>query len=131
VLETNYQPVSSENPYGNVLLTDIADDPERLPAPPAFNQVVRSDINNAVRTQTQTLHPTIHNTTKQLFGDLYNSYNLDFNLARLFYSMPNTRVANDQGAFANWLFGGMHSSKEDTPEGAIMRIKNTIRYPLV
>mgnify|MGYP005642805401 FL=1 len=35
--------------------------------------------------------------------DVNTFYNQDFGM-RQFYSMPNTQVPNDQGAFANWLY---------------------------
>tara|TARA_B100000989_G_scaffold298900_1_gene290870 strand:+ start:132 stop:860 length:729 start_codon:yes stop_codon:yes gene_type:complete len=35
--------------------------------------------------------------------DVNTFYNQDFGM-RQFYSMPNTKVPNDQGAFANWLY---------------------------
>ena len=45
-----------------------------------------------------------------------------------FYSTANSRVTNDQGAFQNYLYGAMYSSKEDTPEGAMMRVKNNLQW---
>ena len=34
----------SSNPFGNVLVTDYIYDPQRKPAPPAFNQKVNEKI---------------------------------------------------------------------------------------
>ena len=48
-----------------------------------------------------------------------------------FYSTANTKICNDQGAFSEYLFGNMYSSKESTPEGALMRQKNAYRYILI
>jgi hypothetical protein len=48
-----------------------------------------------------------------------------------FYSTANTRVENDQGAYQNYLYGAMYSSKEDTPEGALMRVADSYRYILI
>ncbi len=127
VLETQFHPTTKQNPFGNVLLTDIGDHPERNAAAPSFHPKVQSDIVKAVKKQTQMLHSDMDGTNKQIYGDLLENYNLDKSLAR-FYATPNTRVANDQGAFAQFLYGGMHSSKEDTPEGAMMREKNNGRY---
>jgi len=45
-----------------------------------------------------------------------------------FYSTANTRVDSDQGAFANYLYGDMYSAKEDTPEGAMMRVKDNWQW---
>jgi hypothetical protein len=48
-----------------------------------------------------------------------------------FYSTANTRVTSDQGAYADYLYGGMYSAKESTPEGAMMRVKDNYRYILI
>jgi len=45
-----------------------------------------------------------------------------------FYSTPNTRVANDQGAYSEYLYGALYSGKEDTPEGALMRTKQNWQW---
>jgi hypothetical protein len=37
-------------------------------------------------------------------------------------------VTNDQGAYAEYLYGALYSSKQDTPEGAIMRMKNNWQW---
>ena len=74
----------------------------------------------------QDLNPSIVNTNKQLFGDLYEQFNLDQS-NRVFYSNANTRVANDQGAFANYLYGNMPSCRNnDTLEC----VKDNFRYIL-
>ena len=126
-LRSNFHPTTKKNPFGNVLLTDIADTPNRKSAAPSFNPEVYDDINSAVKKQTQMLNPDIINTSKQLYGDLYDNYELDNSMMR-FYSTANSRVTNDQGAFSKYLYGDMYSSKEDTPEGALMRVKNNVQW---
>jgi hypothetical protein len=127
VLKSEFYPTTKKNPFGNVLLTDIGDKPNRKSAAPSFNPDVYEDIDNAVKKQTQMLNPGIINTNKQLYGDLKDNYDLDNSMMQ-FYSMPNTRIENDQGAYSKYLYGGMHSSKEDTPEGALMRVKNNWQW---
>ena len=127
VLRSEFHPTTKKNPFGNVLLTDIADTPDRLAAAPSFNPDVYDEIDSAVKKQTQMLNPGIINTNKQLYGDLKSLYDLDKSLMR-FYSTANTRVASDQSAYANYLYSGMYSSKEDTPEGAMMRVKNNWQW---
>jgi hypothetical protein len=75
------------------------------------------------------MNPGIKNTNKQLFGDLWQNFQLD-NFLRPFNSCPNTRVANDQGAYGEYLYGWMPSGKEDTPEGALARVQDNYRYTL-
>ena len=130
VLRSEFHPTTKKNPFGNVLLTDIMDTPDRKAAAPSFNPDVYDDITSAAKKQTQMLNPGIINTNKQLFGDLKNNYDLDKSMMR-FYSTANTKIANDQGAFSNYLYGSMFSSKESTPEGAMMRQKNSYRYILI
>jgi len=130
ILRSDFHPTTKKNPFGNVLLTDIADKPNRPAAAPSFNPDVYEEIDKAVRKQTQMLNPTIVNTTKQLYGDLKDQYDLDNSMMR-FYSTPNTRIENDANAYAQWLYGNMYSAKESTPEGAMMRVKDNVRYILL
>jgi hypothetical protein len=130
VLRSNFHPTTKKNPFGNVLLTDISDRPNRLAAAPSFNPDVYDDIENAVKKQSQMLNPGIKNTNKQLYGDLYSNYQLDKSMMR-FYSTANTRVENDQSSFSQYLYGDMYSGKESTPESAMMRVKDNYRYILI
>ena len=130
VLRTNFHPTTKKNPFGNVLLTEINDDPNRLAAAPSFNPDVYDEIDSAVKKQTQMLNPGIINTNKQLYGDLYQNYELDNSMMQ-FYSTANSRVTNDQGAFSNWLYGNMPSGKSSGPDGAFQRVADSYRYILI
>ena len=130
LLRSNFHPTTKKNPFGNVLLTDINDTPNRLAAAPSFNPDVYEDIMNATKKQTQMLNPGIINTNKQLFGDLKTTYDLDNSMMR-FYSTANSRVENDQGAFGSWLYSNMPSGKESNAEGAMQRIADNVRYLLI
>jgi len=129
VLRTEFKEGNKKNPFSNVLLTQINDEPERKAAPPSFNVDVDGDITKNVKRAVQMLNPGIKNTNKQLFGDLWQQFLLDQS-NRVFYSTPNTRVANDQGAYGQFLYGWMPSGKESTPEGAFARVQDNYRYTL-
>ena len=129
MLRSEFHPTTKQNPFGNVLLTDIMDDPERKAAAPSFNPDVHEDITTAVKKQTQMLNPDIISTNKQLYGDLKDNYDLDMSMQR-FYSNANTRIGSDQGSFGTWLYGNMPSAKEDNAEGNIQRYKDSYRYTL-
>ncbi len=129
VLKTEFKQGTKKNPFSNVLLTQIGDEPDRKSAPPTFNVDVDEDITKNVKRAIQMMNPGIKNTNKQLFGDLYQEFELD-QFARQLYSTPNTRVENDQGAYSKFLFGSMPSAKESTPEGNMQRIKDNYRYTL-
>lgn len=124
VLKADFVQSSKKNPFSNVLLTDIGDEPERKAAPPSFNVEVDENITKNVKRAVQMMNPSIRNTNKQLFGDLWQQFELDQS-NRMFYSTPNTKVTNDQGAFGQYLYGYMPSAKEDTPDGNMARYKDS------
>jgi hypothetical protein len=123
-MKSEFHKTTKKNPMGNVLLTDIGDTPDRKSAPPSFNAIVTEDINKATKQAVQTLNPGIKNTNKQLYGDLAQNFNFDESM-RNFHSMPNTKVTNDQTAFAQYLYGDMPSCKEGD---AFTCIQNNLRY---
>jgi hypothetical protein len=130
VISSEFKEGDKRNPFSNVLLTDIMDDPERKAAPPSFNPDVEVKITKDVKKGVQFMNPGINNTDKQLYGDLWNKFELDQS-NRVFYSTANTRVTNDQGAFAKYLYDDMkYSGKESTPEGAFARVQDNYRYTL-
>ena len=102
------------------------DDPDRKSAPPSFNPDIEENITKNVKKSVQYMNPGINNTNKQLYGDLWNNFELDQS-NRLFYSTANTRVSNDQGAFADFLYGDMPSCRGGDD---IACIKDNFRYNL-
>jgi hypothetical protein len=130
ILKSEFKEGTKKNPFSNVLLTQINDDPERKSAPPSFNVDVDEDITKNVKRAVQMMNPGIKNTSKQLYGDLWQQFELT-NSNRAFFSTANTRVTNDQGAYAEFLYNDMkYSGKESTPEGAIARVQDNYRYTL-
>lgn len=125
VMNAQYVQTTKTNPLSNVLLTDYMDGPLRKPAPPAFNPVVGDDITSNVKKAVQSLNPNIENTNTQLFGGLYNKFDLDQS-NRAFYSTAITTIPNDQGAYASFLYGTMPSGKLDAEQ----RVKDNPRYLL-
>jgi hypothetical protein len=131
VLRSEFHPTTKKNPFGNVLLTDIMDDPNRLAAAPSFNPAVSDEITSAVKKQTQMLYPGIKSTNKQLYGDLYDNYQLDTDMMQGFYTTANSRVTNDQGSYGQWLYGNKPSAKEDNAAGNLQRYADSYRYILI
>jgi hypothetical protein len=129
VLKTEFKEGTKKNPFSNVLLTQIMDEPERKSAPPSFNVDVDEDITKNVKRAVQMMNPSIKNSSKQLYGDLYQQFELDQS-NRQFFSTANTRVENDGMSFAKFLYGDMPSAKESTPEGNVQREKDNYRYTL-
>jgi hypothetical protein len=123
-----YKTGTKYNPLSNVLLTEIMDDPDRLSAPPSFNPNISSDIRKNIKKTVQMLNPTIKCTNKQLFSTLGDNFELDQSIRR-FVPTANTKVTNDQTAFAQYLYSDMkYSGKENTIYGAIARVQDNYRY---
>jgi hypothetical protein len=130
VLKTEFKEGTKKNPFSNVLLTQINDEPERKSAPPSFNVSVDEDITKNVKRAVQMMNPDINNTNKQLYGDLWERFELDQS-DRVFYSTANTRVEpGDQSAYAKYLYGTMPSGKESNADGAFARVQDNYRYTL-
>jgi hypothetical protein len=130
VLKSEFKEGNKKNPFSNVLLTQIMDDPERKSAPPSFNVDVDEDITKNVKRSVQMMNPSIKNTNKQLFGDLWQEFELDQS-NRAFFSTANTNVQpGDQTSFGNFLYGDMPSSKGSDFASAIQREKDSYRYTL-
>ena len=117
-LKTQFSTPTKKNPFGNVLLTDIGGNPKRKPAPPAFNNGIHDDIDEKTKAMVQQVNPSIKDVKQKLFGNVGDNLNFEQS-QRNFYSTANTRVNNDQGAFANWLYGSMISGKESDPNALL------------
>lgn len=128
-VKTDYEKTDTKNPFQNVLLPQINENSDRKPAPPSFHPVIAEDITKSVKDMVQELNPDIKDTNQQLFGDLGEQFYLDQS-NRQFFSTANTKVANDQGAFGQFLYGTMYSAKESGVEGAIARVQDNYRYTL-
>ena len=130
VLKSEFKEGTKKNPFSNVLLTQIGDDPNRKAAPPSFNVDVDEDITKNIKRSVQMMNPGIKNTNKQLYGDLYQEFELDQS-NRAFFSTANTNVQpGDQASFGKFLYGTMPSAKESTPDGAFARVQDNYRYTL-
>ena len=130
ILKTDFKQGNKKNPFSNVLLTQIGDEPDRKSAPPSFNVDCDEDITKNIKRSIQMMNPGIKNTNKQLYPDLWQNFLLD-DSNRVFYSTANTRVEpGDQSSFGKYLYGTMPSAKESTPEGNMQRIADNYRYTL-
>lgn len=110
---TTYKKPTSNNPLGNVLLTEIYDNPERKAAPPAFYHGVDEEIKNKTKEMIKEINKSNVDIEKKLFQDLGNNTVFDYSM-RNFYSTANTEIPNDQNAFTKYLYGDMKSTKDGT-----------------
>ena len=101
----------SSNPFSNVLVTDHDYNPDKKPAPPAYNQTVEEDILKQSKQFVNDANPDHPDIADKLFGDMGGNLELEQSL-RPFNSNPSTTIPNDQAAFAEFCYGGMISCKE-------------------
>ena len=108
----NFTEPAVTNPVMNVLLTEIADNPTRKAAAPAFNPEVDADINKKTIDMVKNNFKD-SNIDQRLFKDLGDSYTFDQSM-RTWYATPNTQIPNDQGSFAEFCYGDMISCRDET-----------------
>jgi hypothetical protein len=129
VVRSEFKESTTKNPFGNVLLTQINDEPNRKAAAPSFNPIIDEKITENVKKAVQFMNPDIKNTNKQLYSSLWDKFELDQS-NRPFFTTANTRVTNDQTAYAKFLYGDMPSAKGSTMADNIQREKDNYRYIL-
>lgn len=110
-LKKDFTNPTPKNPLMNVLLPEISYDPKRKAAAPAFNPAVEKEINASTEKFVENDFCGEKDIKSKLFTDLGDNFNFD-NSMRNFYATPNTQIPNDQGAFADYLYGDMISCKE-------------------
>ena len=114
----------ASNPFGNVLVTDYIYDPQRKPAPPAFNENVNVEIIEQAKEFVRKSNPDQPDITEKLFKDLGDEYVFEQSL-RPFTSNPSTTIPNDQQSFSEFCYGSMVSCKEGN---AFACAKKVARY---
>jgi hypothetical protein len=144
LLRDDFTAPTPQNPLMNPLLPEIMDDPHRRNAAPSFNPAVESDINestkifvsgsidtnasnriyNGMNVPSISSNHTPEETYGKLFGTLGDNAIFDSSM-RNFHPMSNTRIPNDQDAFAKFCYGEMKSCKEGD-EFACGRINSRI-----
>jgi hypothetical protein len=106
---------SKKNPLMNIMLPEIQDNPKRHAAAMCDEDGVEKKINDATKKFVN---------KEKIFSNLGDSYMFD-NSMRSFHAMPNTKIPNDQGAFADFCYGNMPSCKEGDTD---MCEKKNFRY---
>jgi len=106
-----FQRPNANNPLGNVLVTDYLLNPNRKPAPPAFNEEVNKEIVNEAKKMVLNNNQGNKELADKLFKDLGDAYVFEQSL-RPFYSTASTTIPNDQTSFSEFCYGSMVSCKE-------------------
>ena len=106
-----FQNPDSHNPFSNILMTDYDYNPNKKPAPPAFNKNINDQILTQAKQSVMDANPDQPDIADKLFKDLGEQFVFEQSL-RPFYSNAGTTIPNDQGAFADFCYGSMISCKE-------------------
>jgi hypothetical protein len=120
-LQENYFPITSKNPFGNVLLADYSS-ARSTSAAPSFNEEATDDINSSTKKAIVSLNKGL--TEIDLFSGIDKKVEFDISMLP-FYSTPATTIPNDQTAYGDYLYGDMPSCKDGD---SIQCINNTGRY---
>jgi hypothetical protein len=115
---------SSTNPFGNVLMADYQYNPDKKPAPPAFNANVNNSILDQAKQLVREANPDQPDITDKLFKDFGDQYVFEQSL-RQFSSNPITTIPNDQSSFANFCYGDMPSCKSGDETACVNK---NVRY---
>lgn len=107
-----YTNPSKKNPFMNVLLTEITDDPNRQRAAPSYNRAVEKQINKNTEDWIISDFDDNKGLKKKLFSTLGDNFDFQTFGQYNFYANPSTTIPNKQGDFANWCYGEMISAKE-------------------
>jgi hypothetical protein len=102
---------SDSNPFSNVLLPDYDYNPQKKPAPPAFNENVNVSILDQAKNLVIGQNPGQPDIADKLFKDLGEQFVFEQSL-RPFNSNPATTIPNDQAGFVDFCYGSMVSCKE-------------------
>ena len=110
LVKDNFQEPKENNPAMNVLLTDISEHPDRLPAAPSYNPIIEKKMNDSTKEFVEK-NFNDPNIDEKLFKDLGDNFIFDQSM-RTWYATPSTTIPNDQGSFAEFCYGDMKSCKE-------------------
>ena len=119
---------TAQNPFSNVLITDVTGNPKKKPAPPAYNEKVNKTILEAAKESVMNANPDQPDISDKLFKDLGEQLTFEQSM-RQFYSNPATLTPDDQQAFAEFCYGSMISCAEGN-KFACARNASAMRHTL-
>jgi hypothetical protein len=112
---------TDNNPFGNLLLTDIGNI-DKLPANESYNKN-EPNIKKSYLNTLKKLSPATSDAIDMMENNYADKNNyIDYNYQRLYSTPSNTYVSNQQ-AFMEYLYGKMSSSKGYTADSAMQRMK--------
>ena len=111
-VKDNFTNPTNKNPFMNVMLPEIKENPKRKMAAPSYNPAVETKINKDTKDFIVSNFDNDPEIKKKLFSTLGDSFEFEDFGQYNFYSTANTQVPNDQKSFADFCYGGMVSGKE-------------------
>ena len=99
-IQQKFTTPTKKNPMMNVLIDEYKYNKNRLPAAPSYNNKIKKEMYENAKSE-----------NKKLYRNLGDSI-LYENSLQNFYTMPNTKIPNNQKDFAMFCYGNMPSCKE-------------------
>ena len=99
-IEEKFTTPTKKNPMMNVLIDEYKYNKDRPPAAPSYNNQIKKEMYENAKSE-----------NKKLYRNLGDSI-LYENSLQNFYTMPNTKIPNNQKDFAMFCYGNMPSCKE-------------------
>lgn len=118
----NFTNPTSSNPIMNILLPEIQDNPDKLPAAPSYNNAVKNSINEETKNFIASNFENSETIKDNLFTNEADNFEFEQSM-RQFYTTANTRIPNNQSEFARFCYGNMASCKDGDVE---MCLKNSL-----
>jgi hypothetical protein len=111
-LETECRVPTKDNPFMNPPIHEFSNDKYQKPKScPSYNNV-------GVQNRVEELF------NKDVYRDVKDIFNKD-NSQRQFYTVPGNQVPNDQGSFAQWLYGQPKTCKEGNSVACLSDMGNS------
>ena len=103
---------TEENPFMNVMLTEISSNPTRPSAAPAYERPIEKQINSKTKEAVMENFDDNEKIRKKLFSTLGDNLEFENMAQHNFYATANTEVPNNQEKFMKFCYGSLPSGKE-------------------
>jgi hypothetical protein len=106
---SDQQTIESNNPFGNVLMTDYKYNPNKSAVNGEYNPQTEQSVNKAIK-DFIVQENSDNNEINNLFNNVGDQFIFEQN-NRPFYTNPSTTIPNKQDDFLNFCFGTLPSEK--------------------
>ena len=106
---TDQQKIESNNPFGNVLMTDYKYNPNKEAVNGEYNPETEQSVNKAIK-DFIVQENNDNNEITNLFNNVGDQFTFEQN-NRPFFTNPSTTIPNKQDDFLNFCFGTLPSEK--------------------